>query len=340
MIKGKTPQEYYSTEIDSSSSLKEFSFDRRKYFKKYVEKSKVEDDEKSQAMIIGDLVDCLLLTPNEFDSKFCMSCLHKAPTAGMLAFVEALYKHTINNPNNTFAENAKLAYVDSGYKISFEKVIEKFNGSDAEIYYKEILDIRQKGLTVVTVSDIENAERIILELKTNEFTAPIINRESDENYNVYNQLQIEGYELDGLLLKSMIDKVIVNHINKTIDIYDLKCVYSVEGFYKDYYLYRRAYIQAYLYYNAVKFWKKIIELDDYTVNYPNFLVCDSISYFSSLIYSLYGSDIGEAYDGFDFQGKYYPGVKDIIKDLRFAKSNNIWKISRKNYENEGIVRLK
>lgn len=339
MIKGKTPKEYYATEIDSSSSLKEFSFDRRKYYKRYVEKSKVEDDEKSQAMIIGDLVDCLLLTPNEFDSKFCMSCLHKAPTAGMLLFVEALYKHTVNSPNNTFVENAKLAYTDSGYKISFEKVIEKFNGSDAEIYYKEILDIRQKGLTVVTVSDIENAERIILELKTNEFTAPILNIESDNRYIVYNQLPIEGFDIDGLPLKCLLDKLIIDTKLKEVHIYDLKVVWSVENFTYEYILKRNGYFQPYIYYWGVKHWLEQNGYENYHVNYMTFIVGDSINYYKPLLYQTNGVDMGKAYDGFVNNGREYPGLVNVIKDLIWAKNNNEWKISRTNYLNDGVVKL-
>jgi len=43
--KSKTEAQYRAIEMDSSSSLKEFAQNRRKYYKKYVLGEKVEEDE-------------------------------------------------------------------------------------------------------------------------------------------------------------------------------------------------------------------------------------------------------------------------------------------------------
>ena len=47
MIKGtaKTEQEYRAIKMDSSSSLKEFAKDRKKYYRKYILGEDIEDDE-------------------------------------------------------------------------------------------------------------------------------------------------------------------------------------------------------------------------------------------------------------------------------------------------------
>jgi hypothetical protein len=349
MIKGsiKTEKQYFATELDSSSSLKEFSLDRRKYKKKYIDREKVEEEEeRSKAATIGTVVETLLFQKEEFDNRFYMSSLSSAPTGLMLAFVEALYKHSRDNTDENgnitqeFSELAKLAYKDSGFKISFEAVLNKFIGSDAEIFYKEIREIRSKGLVVITSEDVSNAERIVEELRSNEVTAPILNLVNSDRYTILIQYQIENYEIDGLPLKSMMDLVVIDHKEKTIQVFDLKCSWSVEGFYEEYYLYRRAYIQAYLYREACKEIKIREKLDHYTVLYPKFIVADSINYMFPLIYSLNTDDIQDAYNGFTYKSKYYPGIKDIILDLRFAKEKNIWKISRENYLSNGIVSLK
>ena len=51
MIKGtvKTEASYRAIVMDSSSSLKEFSQDRKKYYRKYVLGGKVEDDDSKAA---------------------------------------------------------------------------------------------------------------------------------------------------------------------------------------------------------------------------------------------------------------------------------------------------
>jgi len=50
--------------------------------------------------------------------------------------------------------------------------------------------------------------------------------------------------------------------------------------------------------------------------------------------------MNDAYNGFEYNGKKYPGVKDIILDLKFAKENDKWTISRNNFLNGGIVNIK
>ena len=344
--KKKTEKEYRATNMDSSSSLKEFSLDRRKYYKKYVLNEKLTEEEDSKAAIVGRVVETLLFEKDKFDDRFYMSSLAKAPTGLMLEFVESLYRNTMAATNEEgevsveFEELAKKAHAESGFKIGLEAVLKKFIGTDAEIYYKEIREIRVKGLTVVTTDDVTNAEKIVEELKTNEITCGILNLVNSDRWSVYTQFQIEDYKIDGLPLKSMMDWMVVDHVKKTIQVYDLKCIWAVEGFYEQYYLYRRAYIQAYLYKEAALEFKEREGLEYYTVLNPAFIVCDSINYYQPLIYTLTGDDMDDAYNGFIHRGTKYPGVKQIIEDIIWAKENNIWNISKTNCLNGGIVNIK
>ena len=165
MINGptKTEAQYRAVYLDSSSSLKEFSTDRRKYHKKYI-LNEVVEDEDSKAATMGRMVETLLMEPQFFDERFYLSTCMTIPTALMLEFVEALYKHTAEATSEdgtvtrSFEDICKDAYTDSGFKIKLEAVLGKFIGSDAEVYYKEIREVRSKGLTVVTAQDITNAE--------------------------------------------------------------------------------------------------------------------------------------------------------------------------------------
>jgi hypothetical protein len=352
MIKGvnKTKEEvaYRAIEKDSASSLKDFSMDRRKYYKKHYLREKV-DEKENLATNMGKLVETLLLEPEEFDNRFYMSSVTSIPTGLMLEFVEALYKITdaaadgfgvIARPMDELVEEA---YKASGFKISKEQVVGKFLGSAAEIYYREIREVRSKKLTVITAQDVTNAEKIVEELQNNEFTSDIINRTTNDRYTVLNQFKIDGYFVDGHEFKSMLDKVIVDHQEKKIHIYDLKCVWSVENFYNEYYLFRRAYIQGYLYWRAVNWISRNDEnypWSDYVVEIPQFIVCDSINYYDPLIYKMTAVDLHDAYMGFEVNDKEYPGVKTLIKDLSWAQENDIWSISRENYINKGLVNIK
>jgi hypothetical protein len=347
MIKGqvKTEANYRAKAIDSSSSLKEFSMDRKKYYRKYILGETVEDKD-TQAATIGRVVETLLLEPELFDEKFYMSACASAPTGLMLAFVEALYKFTKEatddngNVTRSFEDISKDAYTESGFKIKYDAVIGKFVGSDAEIFYNEIRKVRSQNLTVITTEDVSNAEKIVEELRNNPVTKDVVNLVSSPRYTVHNQLQVEGYEVDDHKFKSMMDKVIVDHEQRTIQVYDLKCTWSVENFLEEYYLYRRAYIQAYLYFWAAFKFRDDYKLDGYRVDPPMFIVCDSTNYYNPLIYTLSHGDLEDAYNGFTHKNREYVGVQDLIEDLKWALENNVWNISRENSINNGLVNIR
>lgn len=347
MITGQTKTEanYRAVAMDSSSSLKDFSMDRKKYYKKHILGESVEDKD-TQAATIGRIVETLLMEPELFDEKFYMSACMSAPTGLMLAFVEALYKFTKEatddhgNITRTFEEISKDAYTESGFKIKYDAVIGKFVGSDAEIFYNEIRKVRTQNLTVITTEDVANAEKIVQELRTNPVTKDVVNLVSSSRYSVYTQLQVEGYEVDDHLFKSMMDRVIVDHEEKTIQVYDLKCTWSVENFLEEYYLYRRAYIQAFLYWKAAIHIKNEMEIGDYDVLPPKFIVCDSTNYYNPLIYKLSMEDLMDAYNGFTHKNREYKGVQELIEDLKWALENNVWNISRQNHMANGIVNIR
>jgi hypothetical protein len=342
----KTEATYRAVKMDSSSSLKEFCLDRKKYHRKYVIGETVEEG-VNKAATIGRIVETLLLEPEEFDTRFYLSVCSKAPTGLMLDFVNALSKHTIESTDKdtgtvtrTFEQIAQDAYVDSGFKIKFEAVLTKFIGSDAEIYYKEMREVQAKGLTVVTTEDIANADKTVNELKTNFVTSEVINLVNSVRYTVLNQFQVEGYSVNGHLFKSMMDKIVIDHNERTIQVYDLKCVWAVENFYEEYYLYRRSYIQAYLYRRAAISLTEKEEYHGYRVENPKFIVCDSTNYFNPLIYTMTDVDMMDAYNGFEHKGRVYPGVNSLIQNLDWAIANDIWNISKENYINNGVVNIR
>jgi hypothetical protein len=348
MITGqvKTEANYRAKSIDSSSSLKEFSMDKKKYYRKYILGEDVEDKD-TQAATTGRVVETLLMEPHLFDEKFYMSACASAPTGLMLAFVEALYKFTKEatdengNVTRSFEDISKDAYTESGFKIKYDAVIGKFIGSDAEIFYNEIRKVRGQNLTVVTTEDVTNAEKIVEELRTNPVTKDIVNLTSSVRYTVHNQLQVEGYIVDDHEFKSMMDKVVIDHQEKTIQVYDLKCTWSVENFLEEYYLYRRAYIQAYLYFWAATHFRESDEnLSGYKVMPPRFIVCDSTNYYNPLVYTLSDKDLKDAYEGFTHKNREYKGVKELIIDLKWALENNVWNISRENSINNGLVNIR
>ena len=339
-------KEYRDVKLNSYSSLKDFSVDRRKYYRKHILGETIKEKD-TQASNMGRLVETLLMEPDRFDDLFFMSSCVKIP-GGMLGdFIYFLSEIISENTDDDgvldgdFEDHAKEAYTKSGFKLAFASVLKKLDDPENRIYYEECLKVNYYGMSMVTAQDVTNAEKIVEALKEGIATSHIVNIETSKDFEVLNQLKISGYEILGFSLKSMLDKVIINHKKKQIHIYDLKCTWSVENFYKEYYLYRRSYIQAYLYYKAVQHLTGPgMEYDGYEVLYPAFIVCDSINYYDPIVYQLYEDDIKDAYEGFEYRDKKYPGVKEILTDLEWAMDNDMWTMSRANFEASGNVPLK
>lgn len=348
MITGKkrSEREYRKLDMLSSSDIRMFASDRKKFYNKVVLKD-FQEEESSRAILIGNLCHCLLLEPEEFDNKFFMSICSNPPTEKMLDFVNALFKHTVINSDESgnvtcdFEYIAKEAYAEAGFKWKFETVMEKFIGSEAENYYKELRESKTKGLQVVCVEDLDIATKIVQRIKEDEFVGEIFNQENTDNILVFNELQAEGFDVLGLEMKGMLDKIIVNHNSKTIQIYDLKVVWDNQNFVREYYLKKMAYIQAYVYHRALL--SGVIDLgfdyENYEILPPIFVVVDSSNFYSPLMYKLSVEDLEMAYKGFTYNGREYKGVFEIINELKFAMETGRFNISKEAWQSGGVVCL-
>jgi hypothetical protein len=345
-------KEYRLLDRDSYSSLACFVNDRRKYYRKYILKEVGVDGTTGKSLVYGSLVDCLLFTPSDFDDRFVVIDF-EMPTPQMKLFTENLAKRKIENDNLTQGrrEDAKAifqwAYNDTKYNETGEEVAFKRQDLDTTFkkfeescmnYYNFLLDTWGEGKMIVDTEMLSKAEEAVKRLRYSTVTGIIINQESDFRYEVYKQL-IVLFKIKGRPFKSMLDEVIIDHESKTIQPYDLKTSSSVEEFVNSY-LKFSYYIQAGVYYQACAAWKSQVGLDDYTVLPIKFIVIDNSNYLDPLIYTTDVSNLRQSLFGFEIGGKRYKGVIDIIDDLSWHCDNDVWGISRQNYDNRGIVNLK
>ena len=154
IVKGE--KEYRAVLMDSSSSIKVFSQNRKKYYKLFIEGKKDDEDDDTKAILTGKCVETLLWEAELFDSKFYLSSILKAPTGKMLSFVNALVKLTFDcsdeegNVTRSFEDMATEARSTAEFDWSLKVILDKFIGKDPEIYYNEIRQVRSNGLSVVT----------------------------------------------------------------------------------------------------------------------------------------------------------------------------------------------
>lgn len=347
----RSEKEYRKVPMLSASDLRSFSIDRQKFFKTKVLGEGLEEDVYNESMLIGSVTHCLLLEPENFEKKYMMSICSSPPTANLLLFTESLYRHTLANMDESgaltcdFNELVDLAYPDSEYKIAKEAVLKKFvepnkrTGETAQQYYDQLIQAKSQGLEVCCVDDINIAEKITKLTLEDEFAGNIFVDGEDEQS--FNEQQIEGFYIDGLEMKAMLDKIKVNHKGKFLTIYDLKVVYDVVNFRREYFLKKQAYIQAYVYYEALRSGKLDLGFDysGYIIDEPKFVVVHSGCFYKPLVYNMSFSKIKEAYQGFMEGEREYKGVKEIIQDILWCQENALWSISKNSYEKKGLIEL-
>jgi hypothetical protein len=340
-----TEKEYRALSIDSSSTLKDFYDSPIKYFQKHILGEEQEDEAASA--LIGSIVHTFLLElPEKIDEKYYLSTCESTPTEKMLDFCNALFRHTVINCTEdgeittSFQELCELAHQESGFKWKLDRVLNDFTGKLPEQYYRELREAWGQKKKIVTVKDLSLAEKIAECARQDEVSGPLVNLESNNNVQVYSELQVDGFEIDGLSLKAMIDKIIVDHEMHTVQGNDLKIVWSPSKFYNEYYLARKSFIQAYVYTKAIEHIMPDIAGDNYVQLPFQFIAIDSTMKERSLVYRTCSQDLEEAYNGFYERGWYYRGVKEIVSDLLWHKDCGVWNTSRMAYMNNGILPLR
>ena len=201
--------DYFQIPAISNSALSTFSYDPSYYHKVYVTKE-LQDKKESDALIFGSLVHCLILEPQEVQNRYVISTLkpEEIPSGMMLDFYSALLKQEIKD-DLAF----QIAYQESGYKISIEKVIE--NAKKFDKYYAEKLASRDK--TVITQSVYDTARAAADVTMDNPQWNAILG--TGKKWTEYKELEIlwteevNGMELD---FKAKLDHLFIHEAEGTI----------------------------------------------------------------------------------------------------------------------------
>lgn len=331
-----TENEYRRLDILSYSSIKYFLDDRKKFYRKYILKQDVKDEDETNnsALRMGSLVDCLLFTPENLDDKFTL--LNSEPPTGIMQkLVINLYNRTLMNTDKdgyitkSLEDLLKLAVADTshdneGTQIAFkrkkadtfEKIQERFLNEGQE-YYTELRNRNNKIL--ISNKELEQANKIVNILKTHKYTRDIINSTTSEN-----QVMLQG-EIEGVKVKCMIDKVVYDHVNKKIYLYDLKTTWNVDEFDNNYLKYRY-YIQNAVYTKLMMDYVKD-NLSNYQVMPLCFIVVDKLTYMDPIIYETNLEHWIRGYNGFFAEKENYIGLKEALRRIEEHQRTGNWNSS-------------
>ena len=330
-----------------SYSLLKLYVDDREAFYRQVVLGEAKEEKDSTATIVGSLVHTLL-SGQDFDEKYCLFGATE-PKGQMLELADALYKRSVRSMYegvqqdsfqlifNDAVQNVK--YDISGKEVAFKgkdvaKILDMFDGSDAEMYYKEKL--KAHGKIIVYPSHIDKAEKCVQKIKESNFTSEYANIKSGGDIEVFNEM-VHLYNFWGVPFKSMIDKVVIDHSNKTICSYDWKTTWQIENP-QGAYLKNGYYLQAALYYAALLDYRNNTEsLSDYVIAPMKFIFCDTSGFADPIVFKLNYEDLNAAANGFNIGTRHYEGLHEIAEDIAWHLETGIWTTTRKVFENNGVI---
>lgn len=341
----------------SYSDLKLLDTDREKFYKiNVLGEKKIE--KKSASLLLGDLVHTILGgVDGSFDEKFVLSQT-TAPTGQIGELVEKLYTRTLrsivyNDEGEGIQQDSfdtlftdalqQTQYNYKGEAVTFkdrkggvkskEVVLEMFQAT-GEMYYKECIE--NIGRSVVSIVEIERAEKLANKVKEHRFTSRLT-IQPEGNVEVHNEEPIL-FSKEGVEYRSMPDRKEINHDTKVIDWEDWKTTWSAEDGVVGSYLKHGYYLQAAMYSDAIRYWANENGMEDYTVNPPTFVFIDTGGWQDPCLFKLTKDDVERAHRGFTYRGRRYKGLDTIKKDLEWHLETGIWTSDREIYLNKGYLK--
>lgn len=337
----------------SYSNLRKLDSDREAFYKECVLGEKPRE-KKSASLLMGDMVHALLGLPGTFDEKFLLATTTR-PTGQVGTLVDNLIERSVRSllTNDEgeqvqqdsfeviFSDALQYTQYDArGEQIAFkgkskEKVLEMFKET-GQAYYEECMNNLNR--TVVTIADIEKAEKLTNKVKNHPYTEWYLREDYNDNIEVMVELPIL-YKIGDIECRSMPDRMIIDHNKKEILPVDYKTSWDVDvpenSFLKNQY-----YLQLAMYDYAIKQWVKEHGMVDYKVIPMRFIYIDTSGFNDPVILCPSKDDVERAWRGFTVRSYHYNGVIELIEQLQYHLSTGVWTTTKKIAERNGELTMK
>ena len=282
--------------------------------------------EDTDSLRLGSLVDDMICDAEIVADKYA-TCTIKLPSDTIINIIEMVLLSSDSGDLSTLDEEIIAACNHYQYQSRWkdETRIAKIKEEG-----KEYFEFRKNtGNKVVVGPDMWILAEEMKDALLNDRYAKFIFDE-DPKLESHYQFVATG-EIEGELCKGKLDKIVIDHEEKVIDIYDIKTTSDGISSFKNSYLKYRYDIQG-------EFYKKLVEqmYPDYTVSNMVFVVC-SYAYKPLEVrqFMMTNEDHKNAYNGFKLNHKEYKGIKTLIEDYKWYKENQEFEYSRDHVNNMG-----
>lgn len=348
MIKGKVQENYRELKGLNYSSIKTFDNEGPSiFYDQFVLGKPKKEPKDNTGLIIGSLVDDIIVTckgdmhefEQMFDTKYSLLDSNKSTSQAFL-LADKLFEITMRDTVDGVVRTELLARFTEAFEAVQKE--DKYKGKTVDQAFKDFNDkakdyfdtkMSNIGKQVIDMLHLNKARFVAEQLMYDDFTRGIFS-----SSNWMPKIVVE-FDYMGISCKCEIDGIEVNHDNKTVQRYDLKCLYDNEGF-PYAYIKNSYYLQDGFYYLGIKKWLADNGLQGYTILPMKFIVADtSMNSRRPLIYNSDISDTLKGLEGFKLKGIEYKGIERLVEEIKWHQDNNIWNVSKEALLANGNVKL-
>lgn len=223
MSNRKETQDYYNNLALSQSELKLLLDDPKKFkeFKDRQAQGIQENSEDTKYFLLGSAVDCML-TSTDFLEEFHVSSLENRPSDNVRNIINSVFSMAIQKGNDREFINFKSEILEACNNFEYypnwkdetriNKILENYQ------YWNDL--VLSEGKKVLSAEEYLTVRNIVASIKNHKFTREYFRKAGSELEIVY-QLPI-FFNHKTLDCKALLDIVIFNHSDKTIQPIDIK----------------------------------------------------------------------------------------------------------------------
>ena len=328
-------EDYYNVKgYISASLLKELSSSPRN-----AKGMLLGEQKQTKALDFGSLVDCLLTTPERFQSDYVIY-EGNAPTDKMLLLARDYIRKYITLSEMTEEPNEDLIALSSRAEVGYDARLK--NDTFLTKFAEEALPycnfcITNKDKIIIDRETYNHANQINLDTRGSKFLTKIFNPETNTTVLFQVPIYVHTTRFEG---KALIDCVIINHTDKTVTPIDFKTYEDnfTSNYWKYKYYYQEAWYKFLLETLRHPHWFVDCEIpselavlhdEGYTVTDFEFVAIDKSLKRNIIVYKTY-SDLYKDlfYDGNIVKNAFdiikVKSIESLIEEMFFRVKNDNW----------------
>lgn len=254
--------------------------------------------------VIGDAIDCRLTCPEEYEERFYESKLVSKPSDTMKSMIHLIFdthkmsltpdEKPIISMQDLPSELIVFALDEHGYQKYWKEQTRINKVLESQDYWEEI--IYSIGKTILSQEDVDVITNTEMSLRSNPLCAHLF-QTPPAHIKVFYQFPI-FFDVSGHSCKGLLDIVVVNYKDKTIQIIDVKTLSRDTLYFPSQFKKFRYDIQGAFYYVGMNIFKQgFKDVEDFTVLNPVFLVESTVKPGNPLMFSMSDVLIDQACHG-------------------------------------------